>query len=469
MIRPGFTLIELLMAVAIVAALAGMIVGSYPKRDLRQQQVRAAAEELAATMRQARALAIERRSTHAVVFHIQNAPDSNGRVLNNRSGGHWYRILGPQPDTANGGFVTADQTGATPAVVGAQAGSYANRPFTIVEAADLVEQCWADRAHVLAPGRVRFLALTDMDWGDYGTYASGGVKSRTPSTAVSYPRPWFGWYDEASRRLHPWGGFDPAIAGSGFFYQGRSVSFAPLDALPAPVACTNSATRRTAYWAPSQKYSDLAQVAATDAANDQVIYAAGSPRPLINAAWQDASLQFMADGSVRWGGFLPARHAAYLKDGSAGRRGVAERCNGVFAATGWIDQRSEAEGGCFDRDALGWHVTIAPDAADDNDGFPDVQHALDSIMPAYRVRVSPFGDVAVIAVSRSLDTDGASLFPGDEAWWRTGTNLRQRFGQDRLVDGAQLVGGIGIGAALGRPVTAAVTVEMLATRSVWLE
>src|SRR5690606_22258568 len=99
-IRGAFSLIEILVAVAILAVLAGMTFLTTGHQQ-RGAVVRQEAEILAATLRRARGLALAHRATYAVVFNLQNAPGSSGAVLNNRSGGHWYRLLGPKPSGAS--------------------------------------------------------------------------------------------------------------------------------------------------------------------------------------------------------------------------------------------------------------------------------------------------------------------------------------------------------------------------------
>ena len=107
--RASFTLVELIVVVAIMA-LAFSMIAFLPKGAKRDADVQAAAEELASTLRLARSLAMDRHAVYAVSFNIQNAPGTSGKVLNNWSGGHWYRILGPnenaQTDNTTDAFST---------------------------------------------------------------------------------------------------------------------------------------------------------------------------------------------------------------------------------------------------------------------------------------------------------------------------------------------------------------------------
>lgn len=492
--KRGFTLIETLVVLAIMVTVFGFVGSSFLRTDGRVQAVKAAAEELAATCRQARAMAIARNATHAVVFNIQNHPDSSGRVLNNRSGGHWYRILGPASSVSSmrASRVLMDpfhHDNIPPVVGGVDRNGYwtmVSYPYTLAQASELIEASWAAEAHVLPAGKVRFLALSDMDYGDF---TSTGT-TRVPSATVSYPRPWFGWWDKdnaaggGAGRLYPWGGYDQGIPGSGFYYWGLAAasSYARVD--PAPVASRNAVTRALDRWVDGQinngsdgnpDYVDPIAVGA------DVIYEVDSPRPLINAAWRDVSILFTGSGEVLWGGCMPGRHCwmhrdTVIKTGSTRTyRGVAERCNGIFGSPtdeGWIQQHYQAEMGTFERDSGGFLVTLAPDSADDRDVFSSAKEVMDSVMPMYRVFISVLGDVRVIAVSRTAAMPaGKAPFPTSQSWWRTAADVKRYFGQDRLVTGARTDStGTGIGEAeSGGPITGFLTAEMLQQRAVWLK
>lgn len=461
--RNAFTLIELLLVMAIMAVVFGMAGASFARSNTRQQAVLGAANELAATFRQARALAMERKQAYSVVFHIQNDPASSGRVLNNRSGGHWYRILGP-----GGGNMR--MVAYTPPY-----GSFQFGAFNLASAAQSLERNWVDEAHVLPARKVRFLALTDMD---YGNYRSGSQDYRQASAERTYPRPWFGWFD--GTRLHGWGGYDPDIPGSGFYFWGNDsqitwngapdpAAFATRD--PKPLTCTNTQDRVLDNWIGADSRSSAPGQPAS-----QVLYTAGSPRPLINASWRDVSLQFLGTGEACWGTFLPARHAWIFSDVQPSywrnaRRGVAERCNGstswdinTYYSVGDVRQHWQTEAGNFDQDSGGWFVTLAPDVDSDNDTYPDAKAALDALMPMYRVFVSSFGEIRVIAVSRSAKLpSGMTAFPPTEDWWRTGSNTVNYFGRDRYV------GTVAKGTRpVGAPITDFVTTGMLGNRQVWM-
>lgn len=495
--RPGFTLVELLVVLAILVAAFALAGGAFLRKDGRLQAVKAAAEELAAVCRQARALASARNATHGVVFHLQNHPDSSGRVLNNRSGGHWYRIVGPPTSTATHmnrrTLMEPRYVDNLPPVVGGMGGgslgNYAIAyPFTLAQTAELMRNSWVGEAHVLAPGKVRFLALSDMDYGDYNMTNQA---YRMPSATMSYPRPWFGWYDRTgvagggAGRLYPWGGYDPAIAGSGFFYAGHpgAAAYAALDAV-APVGSRHGVDRKADRWHDAQIrisssgnwiYEQPAEPLA------DVIHAALEPRPVLDAEWRDVSLSFAPTGEVTWGGTMPGRHCPTFRDivptGANPRvfRGVADRCNGIFAANDDAGMLAyphhQGEMGTFEQDAGGFYITLAPDVVTDTDTFPDAKSAIDALMPIFRVFVSTVGEVRVVPISRTrVWAGGLAPFPTSEAWYRTGTNMRTLFPRDRMLDGSVLSGGVGVGAVVGGgPVTDALTGEMLENRAVWLK
>jgi prepilin-type N-terminal cleavage/methylation domain-containing protein len=486
--RRGFTLIETLVVLAIMVAVFGFAGSGFLRTDRRLQAVKAAAEELAATCRQARALARKRNATFAVVFHIQNHPDSNGKVLNNRSGGHSYRIIGPHSaQETNGGasrqLLEAKQIDNLPPITGSQVynGSWTaitSPPYSLGEMTEILHGGWVGENHVLPASQVRFLALTDMDYGDFDSTAT----YRYPSATKSYPRPWFGWYDATgiagggAGRLYGWGGYDPAIPGSGFYYWGKPTAAGYAVVEPQPTNCTNSYRRVVDRWLPGQQWrgsNNTIPLELPGAPGADVLYEVGSPRPLINGEWRDMSVVFCASGEVKWGGTLPARRHPLFKDqvisGVQVRRGVTERCR-------WAGEISNeyviAEASNFDQDSGGFLISLAPDAMTDSDIFPNAKAALESLMPMYRVFISVLGEVRVIPVSRVPTCDSSlAPFPGSEAWFRTGNNMKLQFGQNRLLTGTRLnQWGEGIGEPEpGGPIIDFLTVDMMANRSVWLK
>jgi prepilin-type N-terminal cleavage/methylation domain-containing protein len=466
----AFTLIEMMIVLAIMVTVFGLVGSSFSKRNLRQQSVNAAASELAATCRAVRARAMETKTCHAIVFHIQNDPASSGRVLNNRSGGHWYRVIGPR--TSKGEVIQ------TPALETQQGG-----PYTVAEFRQQLEATWYGDAHILPAKRVRFVALTDMDWGDYTTINTA-LAGRQKTATRSFPRPWFGWWDAADGRLHGWGGYDPAIAASGFYYWGNPATAQPArdpepvsSATGLPPGCSNAVGRTLDRWASWVQYNSYNRPA--DEPDADVLYAAGTPRPLIDAHWMDASLIFLSSGEVMWGDWMPARHSTSFKDsirtapGGPWQCGVFERCNGmettIYNST--MAQASKAEASNFDRDSGGWFITLGPDTIDDRDTFGSAREAMESLMPLTRVFVSSFGEVRVIPVSRTARFGTRSAFPTSEDWWRTGSNVIANFGESRYNTGLIKASEnqTGRGPYVGRPITDFLIPDMLANRSVWMK
>jgi prepilin-type N-terminal cleavage/methylation domain-containing protein len=486
--RRGFTLIEILIVLTIMAILFAFAGGGFARSDGRVQAVKAAAEELASTCRLARSLATSRNATYAVVFHIQNHPQTSGRIINNRSGGHWYRIVGPQTGVVtNRGsssrvLLMPTWVDNLPAVTGSPNGKViSSSPYNLAQMAAGINASWVDEQHRLPAGKVRFLALTDMDYGDF-TYTA---TRRVASATISYPRPWFGWWDAGNvagggvGRFYPWGGYDPIIPGSGFYYWGRAASTPATAALDAqPIGSTHADARLLDRWIDGQQgesSSGGAPFESPAVPDGDVLYEAGTPRPLIDGTWRDMSIMFLSSGEVQWGGTMPGRHCwLYTNNISspAWKRGAAERCNGVFTTGGIVKQHYESESGNFERDSGGFFVTLAPDVETDQDVFPTAKAALDSLMPAYRIFVSVLGEVRVIMVSRTAKLPvGTAPFPATESWWRTGTNMKTYFGQDRLVTGTVLdASSTGIGESLPHgPITDFLTTDMLTNRSVWIK
>ena len=334
-----------------------------------------------------------------------------------------------------------------------------------------MNRAWVEDPHVLSAGKVRFLALTDMDWGDcqdplwvpFGVFNQRGIASTN-----FYPRPWFGYYDAASKRLYPWGGYDPAIANSGFYYKGTNKNNGTVitaTADPTPVNSLNPVTRVLDHWSVGQLNATSNVPIPTHPAYD-VLYKADTPRALVNSDWRDCSIVFLSNGEVRWGYWMPTRHNRYMKDAITAvtlapvKRGVFDRCNGVEADAGNVKQHVQTEAGNFDQDTGGWFITLAPDSLDDKDSFNSANEALASISPMYRVFISRLGEVKVLPVSQKPDFQGLTAFPPNAAWWRTSANMQNFFPADRYVN---------LGLVQGKPITTFVTPQMISERQVWMK
>jgi prepilin-type N-terminal cleavage/methylation domain-containing protein len=542
----AFTLIELLVVMAIIVIIMGLVFAS-PRSDAREEAVRGASEELAAVMRETRARALRGNVAYGLVFHIQNEPGSSGWVLNNRSGGHWYRVIGPY---------TRCLEENTEAVMGVNQLPFILQEFSMLNGRDTgtdgsldallpllkrqkdaqpmqhylaaVASSWVEEPQVLPRGKVRFLALSDQDNGDNAAPDRGGRYSAT------YPRPWFGWWEEANQQFHPWGGYEPGLEGevqghfnatkrslgvktqiagriaspSGFYYEGWDGEIR---------GCRNPVDRRVL-----KDRADGVGVTATstdknyagiydsyDYTGNQAftVYAAGTPRPLINADWMDYVIRFKADGSVDDDWFRARQHysqasqraddkspfiptdATHLQGDpwggaqlSLNNTGILDRCNGTAGQRNFDDyttaypQASNAQ-----REATSWvgrtgyyWITLAPDAVDDSSTFPSAQAALRSITPAYRVGISPDGHVKVIRVrttkpaNRSYDLwltgtgwqDESKVWGKAGATWNWSTAITTKnYVNHELRDES--------GAPYGEPIHDTVTTEMLRDRKMW--
>ncbi len=381
----GFTLVELVIVVGIIALAASMI-AFLPSQAKRDADVSAAAEELASTLRLARSMAMDRHAIYAVSFNIQNGIGTSGKVLNNWTGGHWYRILGPNESSC----AWWDSFSVYPLP---NFGGDPNDPSTFGKFVTDIKTCWVGDRHVLPQRKVRFLALGDQDNGANVFPAYGYV------FPLTYPRPWFGIYDSTQKRLCPWGGYDPAItynqpwpadasrSCTGFYYQGSNAS--PI------VGCTNPVDRLST-------------------PNSITILAAGKGRPLINAGWEDYQIAFLPDGSVVEDPIMQGRINSNPWNVTPAPNAYDMSCmNGAASAfsngneTVWFPEMHMGAGGngsptapitSYFAHTGNWCITLAPDVAKDSDQFDNAQDAFQSIMPAYRVMINRYGNVKVVKV-----------------------------------------------------------------------
>jgi prepilin-type N-terminal cleavage/methylation domain-containing protein len=434
--RPGFTLIELLVVIAIIGLLASMI-AFLPASERRRGDVRAAAEELAATLRSARSMAMRQQAVCGVAFNIRNGLGTSGRVLNNRDGGHWYRIIGP---SENGSGYPH------PSFTGNGGGKYVGDTKTVAGFLGEIEAAWAGDRHILPPRRVRFLALTDQD---NGTRVIPTVPSYMmyPFPAT-YPRPWFGSWDPASKRLYPWGGYDTALLDnrglhcSGFYYEG-----ADANGGKGIVGCANPSDRFTTWEGPG---------------NGRQLLAAGQGRPLINAAWLDYVIVFTPDGRVKEGPIMETRHASCRANGAAGSSatgGTGSGDLGDFAGGFTSVQNWHALMSSYAPHTGVYAITLCPDIDKDTDIFPTAAEAFRSIWPMYRVTVNRFGYVRVEAVSQ-LPPAGAAFDTTTITNWQNKGQIQQYYRYLYATDAK--------GDLRGKPVTGFLTPEVLASRQWWM-
>ena len=445
--RQGFTLIELLVVMAIGALITGMIVTIGPRQG-RGQVVQMAAEQVAALLRRARAMAMANNSAYMVTFNLENAPGSSGKVINNRSGGHWCRIVrsgrcqigsnsiwsdippliagvthAGHTDFAwcswtTAGGTTVSEWGTCPEGLDSGSNNRNGQGFrlypTFPHVVEEIRNCYVSERVTLPAGRARFLALGDSDEGPR-------ITSRKWSCGygTTYPRPYFGYMDP-SNRLYPWGGYDPTLPSvtpwanttppdpafpppgpfstySGLFYQGKDEP--RLDSR----GCRNPADRKF-----DVDWNRDGIIAGSDAEcgpeKDYYLLREDQPRPLINGDWGDFTILFNQDGTAVFPA-MKCNRRWYAN--SAGANG----CGASDLAKYWSVDRTAAynsytlkttvpngESIHYQRHTDRAFITIAPDSPDDRDQFASPNEALRTLLPMCRVFVTTAGYVGITPV-----------------------------------------------------------------------
>ncbi len=449
----AFTLIELLVVISIMI-LAMSFLGVSMTRVDKDTAVKAAADSLAGLMVQTRNTAMASQNPYAIAFNIQNHPDSNGRVLNNRSGGHWYRVLGPTRRER-----TQDKSGVgrqlpLPTPRNALFSSSAYRTFP--EFLELVKDCWVSEPYHLPTGKVRFLALSETDEGariNANAQHDGYRTDRAYAYASTYPRPYFGYFDTTKGRLYPWGGFDAALSAAdpwnritstnqprtnytGFFYQGSAAAFAN---------CRNPDDRiYKVDWNQDKDFTDVHPIYGQE--SSYAVWRDKEPRPLVNADWLDFCLVFLPTGEVAATPFGMGRKRFNNVQFDATATSYDKvLANGVFDMTrAWVggngfdpnkwsnpsssyfdkptddgNNTDSSEFGLFDRHLGGWHITLAADASDDTDTYESASAAMHSLNPIYRIFISRGGEVEVFRVAMRDDghLSQGTVFPTSPAYF----------------------------------------------------
>ncbi len=500
--RRAFSLVELLVVLSIVLLLMGIGMRSM-KRDEKDAQVRGAAEGLAAVLRQTRSRAMSEQAAFGVVFNIQNQPGTSGLVLNNWSGGHWYRVIGPHQ---LGGNLNSRALIAPVWNLRDDANRHfqPNFPDYIANIAD----SWVSEPVRLPARQVRFLALADIDEGPRRTQAPRFNNSPGPIDIYygdggerTYPRPWFGWFDPAAKKWWPWGGYQQAVKYSGFYYEG---SGGPIgDSRNPDSRVFNNSFRRAELLDGVFQDVDMNGDGDVDDLRERevgfALWRIGEPRPLVNADWMDACIVFNPLGQatfLEWNQgrrtYEPVQSTAptpgdenwpqFRKNGCNDR---AKNCSDQslvdqggqgkqYTISRWdyLQEDCNAEVVHFEGHNAGYHITLGPDAVVDGNDFPDARAVLDAITPAYRVYVGSSGAVQVMRVQRRQDAylDGHAVWPANPSdWLQTSAGnpvfRRCRLGwlhQDKATTGYALQ-------RTGKPINYIVTERMLADRIWWFD
>ena len=345
MFRHAFTLVELLVVIAIIALLSSMIT-IIPTTENPEEQIELAAASVASAVKQARKLALETRNTHALSFHIENSGDSS--VFKNFSqtydgvpnGRHWLAVIGP--DT---GFLTKSKN--EPPVP--QAYPHLQSYTRMVEIS-MVKKIY------LPPG-TRFLAIGDVDKGNISSSRDYNKGDKGPG----HPRPWFGFYDDTTNTLYPWGAYDPEqdvkyrntdsdikSCTTGLLFEGsdREIPYdADLD------TCVNPSPTHGILF-PHAGRRHLGAGGTIDSGQKPEATRVGKPRAILNGNDMEYALIFTGNGDIEW------------------YKGVRER----FYEPQWHTERYRSTFGIAHSAAQtgGYYITVARDVDPEEDIYPEV-------------------------------------------------------------------------------------------------
>ena len=459
-VQRGFTLIEVLVVLAIISILATMgfsLLGT----ERRAAEVQAEAERLAAVLRLTRNRAMNEQVGYGVAFNIRNGVGTSGAVLNNWDGGHYYRIIGPHR--------TYRELPVVPS------GYDHNLPRYL----DEVRDCWVSEPYTLPQRRVRFLALSDLDRGP-----QSHKDDRYYETDDTYPRPWFGVYDQPSGRWLPWGGYEPGTLYSGFYFEGKdgiiTGSVNPTDRM------YNEDFNRDKSYADHDDNGDGDTDDPFEREVNYPIWRAGEGRDLVNANWLDACIFFMPSGEaifLEWNHARRAYEAAQATDLKPGFNGINDRCVLKQSGQGWNGKNGSVshlfnthstaharndkhpQSQHFLVHTGGWRITLAPDAAIDDNRFDSVDDAIATFHPAWRVEVLATGAVRVFRVQRRHSgsfLDERPTWPDAPGDWQSKSLMKKFHSVGWLHEEDELT-------ERGTPIIDKVTGRMLTERIWWFE
>ena len=328
----AFTLIEMLVVISIIAILSSMIY-IIPERNF-DEVIACDALVLQSTLDRARSLAMSTGNAHGVAFHIENAGD--GSVLKNKSilddnnevfiGRHWYCIIGPDSEDINY-YAYQSRSSAYPPLVKSSHGG-TKTYSTLMEYADAFREAQIGPRIYLSEG-VRFLALSDVNQvREYKYRKYGGPLLIPEGHAEAPPRSWFGWYNQSTNTLYPWGAYNPEIdrllyrPNTGLDYEGYdepAVYDSGLDTNVSPDEVWGrinliydveaSTVSKAVYSGATANYPDLVGNGDSEMSshyNRRVNFIgpdtevlAKKPRPLLNAYWCDYMIYFLPSGAAR--------------------------------------------------------------------------------------------------------------------------------------------------------------------------
>ena len=436
--RSGFSLIEVMIVLAIVAILFS--IGFATLRDQRRtSEVQAQAEQLAAVLRLTRNRAINEETCYGVAFNIRNGLDTSGAVLNNWDGGHFYRVIGPQRIAKE--FVQPTR-----------------RSKQFPDFVREVEDCWVSQPFVLPQRSVRFIALSDLDRGPRRHKNGGAWAEQYYDGDPTYPRPWFGVYDDTDHMWWPWGGYDPSKDYSGFYFEGKDGDIVG-----------------------SRNPSDRIYPTGT-------IWRAGEGRDLVKAEWLDAVIWFVASGEAMFQEWNLGRRSYRDEPSTLGdfRDGIRDRAlkrndglgftrdgniGSAFNTTSPFHSRTPVhpESQHFMPHTGGFHITLAPDALVDTNRFETVDEALDTIDPAWRVFVGASGAIRVFRVQRRRSgswLDERGTWPANPDDWQDVNVIRENH-QIGWLHETGTVGWTRNAVPIGEPIVDRITGRMLTERIWW--
>ena len=490
--RRGFSLVEILVVIGIVSILFAMSFAGLSDQR-RAGEVQSEAERLAGVLRMVRNRAMNEKRAYGVAFNIRNGVGTSGEVLNNWDGGHYYRIFGSAQD---GGW-------SAPPSMWTQ--------LSFPDVVDTIKEIWVSEPYRLPARKVRFLSLSDIDCGPR-LYEDARDKTtwdqwteRGYSFDATYPRPWFGIYDQATNAWFPWGGYTQGKPYSAFYYEGDdgpvTGSVHPKDRIFDHHFDHNKAVARHKRdknngitIADHDLNGDGDSDDPFEKEKDYVIWRKDEPRDVVNANWLDAALVFSPTGEAIFLEWNMYRRPFYNKqqaiDWTVSGVGFNDTylCNGIndrcmpYASNPWNlnifrvsspatvgSKTNFPESQHFVLHNGGYFLTLAPDATRDGNQFGNVEEVLDSIDPTYRIFIGNTGAIKVIKVQRRRSgnfLDERPTWPENPTDWQDDALVDKNHRAGWLHEEGT-VGWTQDAVPMGEPINALITGRMLTERVWW--